>query len=154
MSVAGAGGGIPQNVTYTDVMNPAKLLNQYMSKTDFTPEDLQAYARDFPKLDLKVSQDYIKNSAQYAEFVKRQQELLTALKTAKDKNMDPGVISILEQKLKDLKRAPTDLEEMLDKYYTPAKQKYWQEVRGTPYAYDFTKLTPRKVQILLVHVCQ
>lgn len=145
MSVAGAGGGIPQNVTYTDVMNPAKLLNQYMSKTDFTPEDLQAYARDFPKLDLKVSQDYIKNSAQYAEFVKRQQELLTALKTAKDKNMDPGVISILEQKLKDLKRAPTDLEEMLDKYYTPAKQKYWQEVRGTPYAYDFTKLTPRNI---------
>lgn len=145
MSAMGVGGSVPQNVTYSDVISPAKLLNQYMSKTEFTPKDLEAYARDFPKLDLKVSQDYIKNSSQYAEFVKNRQELLTSLQTAKDKNMDPGVISILAQKLKDLKRAPTDLEEMLDKYYIPAKQKYWQEVRGAPYAYDFTQLTPKNI---------
>ena len=172
---------------YSDVISPAKILNQYLSKENFSPEDLATYATYFPYMDLKVSNEYIKKSKEYADWIAKRQpildkidkeqflrekilsmrriiksppetpfdfyldrryynDLLQEYKKINPKNMKPD--KWLEQQkalLNKIKRVPTDLEIMLEKYYTPAKKQYWQDIRGTSYAYDFTNITPKNL---------
>ena len=138
-------------------------------------------------MDLKVSNEYIKKSKQYADWVAKRQPILdkidkekflreeiirmrkivnTVHDTLYDTSLDRRYYSSLLQEYKKvnpknmkpdkwleqqkalldkIERAPTDLEIMLEKYYTPAKKQYWQDIRGTSYAYDFTNITPRNL---------
>lgn len=175
------------NAEYGEIVNPAKMLNQYLSKTEFTPEDFAQYAKDFPYLDLKVSQEYIQKSPEYAAWAKKVQPVLDKISKEKDlreellrvRNLidaphdrlyEPSVdyeyFNALAQEyrklnptnlkpdewlekqralIESIKRAPTDLEKQLEQYYTPAKKEYWKKLRGSPYAYDYTNLTPSNI---------
>lgn len=142
---------------YDEVMSPSKFLNQFLNKETFSPEDLKTYAEDFPYMDLTISNNYLKNSSEYKEYMEQvnkinqkikelniQKKLLSPDSKINLKMLD-NEIAIEKARLKTLKRNPTILEQMLDTYYTPAKKVYWEKVRGTPYAYDYTKLTPINV---------
>ncbi len=135
-----------EDVSYDSVINPARLMNQYLSKENFTPEELAQYAKDFPYLDLKVSQEYIKDSPEYADYIYARNYYNEQLATMrKDPTFFKDKIAEVQKELANLKRAPTDLEKQLEQYYIPAKKEYWKKLRGSPYAYDYTNLTPSNI---------
>lgn len=113
---------IPTKNSYTGVIDPAKRLNQYFSKDSFTPEDYKAYAEDFPYMDLKVSQDYIKDSPEYAAYqakiagidnrIKKEQTLRSEIIATRNKLKtltDKSSIDYYENTLKNLTAQYNDI---------------------------------------------
>lgn len=74
--------------TYDMVLNPVRMLNDTLSKTNFTKKDLENYAKDFPHFDIKISKDYLKTTPEYSNWMTKRQPILEKIKKYTDTEYD------------------------------------------------------------------
>lgn len=89
----------------------------------------------------------LSNDSNY-NFIEKSQEL--SKYTQEYKKLNPNLkpedwIKQQQQTLKGITRGKTDLEVMLDTYYTPAKKQFWEKTTGKKYAYEYTAITPTNI---------